>query len=668
MTEEKCRVCVTGGTGFIGSWIIKSLLEYGYSVNTTIRSNPGGNRDVSFLTNLPGASEKLQMFDADLSDPESFGLAVEGCVGIFHTATPIDFAVNEPEEVVTKRTINGALGILRAAVKSKTVKRVVYTSSASTVSFSGPERQDVVDESAWSDVDLLRSVKPFGWSYAVSKVLTEKAVLEFGEQNGLDVVSLVPPFVVGPFICPKLPDSVERALVLVFGKKEDIGVTRFHMLHVDDLARAHIFLLEHPNPKGRYNVSPFVVPIEEISELLSAKYPEYKIPSVDELKEIKGAKFPHLISKKLVDAGFEFKYSVEDMFEDAVECCKQKVVPARVFPRPRALMILLVPPLAAVVVFRFWDHRQLRKGTTSGTSMAWNVFKFCTSLKGLGSIMILMVLGVVGVTYYAVVLTNFGPALYLGGLDTPISFVGLILFHCLLVMVLWSYFTVVFTDPGSVPPNWKPAVDEERGEVDPLNGVELSNMRSDSSNVGIRHCRKCSQPKPARCHHCSVCGRCVLKMDHHCVWVVNCIGALNYKYFLLFLFYTFLETTLVTVSLLPHFKTFFTDGEITGTPGNLVATFLTFVLNLAFSLSVLGFLAIHVSLVVTNTTTIEAYEKKTSPKWRYDLGLKKNFEQVFGMDKRYWFIPVYSEEDIRRMPVLQGLEYPSTPDFLIQDC
>lgn len=63
--------------------------------------------------------------------------------------------------------------------------------------------------------------------------------------------------------------------------------------------------------------------------------------------------------------------------------------------------------------------------------MAWNVFKFCTALRGLGSIMILLVLGVVGVTYYAVVLTNYGPALYDGGLDSVTAVAVLILFHCL---------------------------------------------------------------------------------------------------------------------------------------------------------------------------------------------------------------------------------------------
>ncbi|XP_015896551.3 probable protein S-acyltransferase 14 isoform X2 [Ziziphus jujuba] len=304
--------------------------------------------------------------------------------------------------------------------------------------------------------------------------------------------------------------------------------------------------------------------------------------------------------------------------------------------------------------------------------MAWNVFKFCTALRALGSIMIVFVLGIICLTYYAVVLADFGPALFLGGLDSLTAFAVLLLFHFLLVMLLWSYFAVVLTDPGGVPPNWKPAIDEERGDTDPLVGSEYNRegfnlnqltMLGDPANERIRFCRKCNQYKPPRCHHCSVCGRCILKMDHHCVWVVNCVGALNYKYFLLFLFYTFLETALVTLSLLPYFISFFTGGELPGTPGTLAATFITFVLNLAFSLSVMGFMIMHLSLVAANTTTIEAYEKKTNPKWQYDLGRKKNFQQVFGLDKRYWFIPAYSDDDLRRIPALQGLEYPTKPEL-----
>ncbi|KAG6780968.1 hypothetical protein POTOM_013848 [Populus tomentosa] len=308
----------------------------------------------------------------------------------------------------------------------------------------------------------------------------------------------------------------------------------------------------------------------------------------------------------------------------------------------------------------------------SGKSvMAWNVFKFCTALRALGSIMIVLVLGIIGVTYYVVVVANYGPALVHGGLDSFIAFLVLVLFHSLLVMLLWSYFTTVLTDPG-VPPNWRPSIDEESGDADPLVGLGYEGTDlglnqpatfGEPANPQLRVCRKCNQFKPPRCHHCSVCGRCILKMDHHCVWVVNCVGALNYKYFLLFLFYTFLLTTLVTLSLLRLFIAFFTDGVINGTPGTLVATFVTFVLNLSFALSIMGFLVMHISLVLGNTTTIEAFEKKTNPKWRYDLGRRKNFEQVFGVDKRCWFIPAYSEEDLERMPVLRGFEYPTRPDL-----
>lgn len=41
--EAKGKVCVTGGTGFIGSWLIKMLLENGYSVTTTVRGDPRKN-------------------------------------------------------------------------------------------------------------------------------------------------------------------------------------------------------------------------------------------------------------------------------------------------------------------------------------------------------------------------------------------------------------------------------------------------------------------------------------------------------------------------------------------------------------------------------------------------------------------------------------------------
>lgn len=77
--------------------------------------------------------------------------------------------------------------------------------------------------------------------------------------------------------------------------------------------------------------------------------------------------------------------------------------------------------------------------------MAWNVFKFCTALRGLGSIMILLVLGVVGVTYYAVVVTNYGPALYAGGFDFLIAMLVLILFHALVSSTAFFFKKIIFS-------------------------------------------------------------------------------------------------------------------------------------------------------------------------------------------------------------------------------
>ncbi|KAL4308563.1 hypothetical protein GQ457_01G055750 [Hibiscus cannabinus] len=172
MESDKGTVCVTGGTGFIASWLIKRLLEEGYSVRTTVREN---KRDLSFLTSLPRADEKLKIFSADLSDPDSFDAAVEGSKGVFHVATPVDFGNKEPD-------------------------------------------LEMMDESFWSDLDFVREKITHDFaSYIISKTLTERAVLEFGAQHGLDVVTVIPSLVVGPFICSKFPGSVRSSLAPVLG-------------------------------------------------------------------------------------------------------------------------------------------------------------------------------------------------------------------------------------------------------------------------------------------------------------------------------------------------------------------------------------------------------------------------------------------------------------------
>ncbi|KAL3337703.1 hypothetical protein AABB24_030036 [Solanum stoloniferum] len=186
-----------------------------------------------------------------------------------------------------------------------------------------------------------------------------------------------------------------------------------------------------------------------------------------------------------------------------------------------------------------------------------------------------------------------------------------------LVMLMWSYIKVVIQDPGSVPENWK-LVSEQNIEAG--NSVALSDYasienptptlsteqieRRQSQSRG--YCSKCQNGKPPRCHHCSVCQRCVLKMDHHCIWVVNCVGARNYKFFLLFVVYTFLATTLNTLVLLPSFIKFFRQTKNQSLlPGNIAVIFLVFVLNLAFSLSLLCFVIMHASLLSSNTTSVE---------------------------------------------------------------
>ncbi|RZC73266.1 hypothetical protein C5167_048746 [Papaver somniferum] len=213
---EKGMVCVTGGAGYIGSWLIMRLLERDYSVRATVRLDPERKRDISHLTNLPGALERLHIFNADLAKLTSFDEAIDGCVGVFHVAYPINIEENEADDATVKTLVDGSLDILRACLKSKTVKRVVYTSTAAAVLANKTGLQEM-DENSWSDIEFCRNYKIQASSYIIPKTLIEQEVLKFGEENGLDVVSIIPPMVVGPFTCPHLPGSISLSLAMLLG-------------------------------------------------------------------------------------------------------------------------------------------------------------------------------------------------------------------------------------------------------------------------------------------------------------------------------------------------------------------------------------------------------------------------------------------------------------------
>ncbi|GMP49007.1 hypothetical protein CsSME_00016150 [Camellia sinensis var. sinensis] len=88
MRKEGEVVCVTGGSGYIGSWLVSLLLRRGYTVHATVK-HLNDEKETKHLQALEGAESRLSLFQMDLLRYDSILAAVHGVAGVFHLASPV---------------------------------------------------------------------------------------------------------------------------------------------------------------------------------------------------------------------------------------------------------------------------------------------------------------------------------------------------------------------------------------------------------------------------------------------------------------------------------------------------------------------------------------------------------------------------------------------------
>ncbi|XP_006660279.1 tetraketide alpha-pyrone reductase 1-like [Oryza brachyantha] len=313
----KGRVCVTGASGFVASWLVKRLLESGYHVLGTVR-DPGNHKKVGHLWNLAGAKERLELVRADLLEEGSFDDAVMACEGVFHTASPVITETDSNKATILDSAINGTLNVLRSCKKNPSLKRVVLTSSSSTVRLK--DEADLppnasLDETSWSSMEFCESLQIW---YAIAKTLAEKAAWEFAKENGIDLVAVLPTFVVGPNLSHELSPTSTDVLGLFQGETTKFTVYgRMGYVHIDDVAICHILAYETARAAGRYICNSAVLDVNELLALLARRFPSYPIPK--SLPCVYGEQTYDFSTAKVRELGMMKFRDVEEMFDDAVE-------------------------------------------------------------------------------------------------------------------------------------------------------------------------------------------------------------------------------------------------------------------------------------------------------------------------------------------------------------
>ncbi|XP_058734362.1 cinnamoyl-CoA reductase 2 [Vicia villosa] len=307
-------VCVTGAGGFIASWLVKLLLEKGYTVRGTLR-NPEDPKN-GHLKKLEGAKERLTLHKVDLLDLNSIQSVVHGCHGVFHTASPV---TDNPDEML-EPAVNGTNNVIVASAEAK-VRRVVFTSSIGTVYMDPNTSRDVViDETYWSDLEYCKNTK--NW-YCYGKTVAEQSAWKIAKENEVDLVVVNPVLVLGPLLQETINASTIHILKYLNGAaKSYVNATQCYV-DVKDVALAHLLIYETNSASGRYICSQTSLHRGEVVEILAKYFPEYPLPTKCSDEKNPRVK-PYIYSnQKLKDLGLEFT-PVKQCLYDTVRSLQEK--------------------------------------------------------------------------------------------------------------------------------------------------------------------------------------------------------------------------------------------------------------------------------------------------------------------------------------------------------
>lgn len=306
MDGHKKNILVTGGTSYIGAWVVKYLLEEGYNLRITVNDKEQ-IENYKYLLELAENSEgSLQVYESNLLKDGSFNEAMKDVEIVIHTDYPAFNSFTDAEKDVVEPVMNGLKNIFNAINHSTSVKKVVITGRMDSVycdRIEFTERgEKAFDESCWNTVSTI-SYQPL--SYA--KTLWEREAwnqYEAQQEKKYELVVINAGILVGPSITntPEFPSAVivRNMINGVLGAgTPDISDA---ICDVRDAAKAHILAAFNEEAKGRFIVSAGIATFLDMAKIIKGKYPKrYKLPKKNIPKWIVSLSAPKVgVSKEYV--------------------------------------------------------------------------------------------------------------------------------------------------------------------------------------------------------------------------------------------------------------------------------------------------------------------------------------------------------------------------------